>query len=58
MINPLYQKTYLFLQVALSLMALLWVIHGNAKLVIVSLATVVFIWWAARVDRGLESQLQ
>ena len=57
MINPLYQKTYLFLQVAFYIMAVLWAIHGNI-LVIVSLATVVFVWWAARVDRKLESQLQ
>jgi hypothetical protein len=57
MINPLYQKTYSLLQVAFFFMALPWAIHGNAKLVIVNLATVVFVWWAARVDRKLESLL-
>jgi len=57
MIDPLYSKVYLLLQVGFSIVAVLWAIHGETKQVIINLATVIFLEWAKRVDKYLERSL-
>jgi hypothetical protein len=57
MIDPLYSKVYLLLQVGFSTIAVLWAIHGETKQVIVNLVTVIFLEWAKRIDRRLEGLL-